>query len=108
MKQYLLPIWRRLWLVALIIFAITFTTFLVSIQMTPVYRATTTLMVNERAPANPAITTRSCVSERLTLHVCRDDVTAAVLAETIRTLGLPMEEEELAKRVSVRPSATRN
>jgi non-specific protein-tyrosine kinase len=104
LKYYVSLVWRWLWLVILCALLGAGTAFTVSYFTTPVYRASTLLLVSQ-ASANrltPSVTSDVLVpSEELARTYSHLIVTRPVLEETIARLGLTMSPEQLKSEVSV-------
>ena len=101
LREYLALFWQWAWLIALVTLISAAGAFLISRQMTPVYQASTTALVNE-APATKS-TDYSAVmaSERLTRTYAEMINKEPVLNEVIGELGLQMGAADLKEMVSV-------
>jgi capsular exopolysaccharide synthesis family protein len=98
LRQYFTVIWRWLWLIVLGTLLAGGTAYLVSRNMTPIYRASTTLLINQAR--NPAITdyTSLITSERLAKTYAELFTKRPVLEEVANRLGVGIEETEEAGR----------
>lgn len=103
LRQYALIIWRWLWLIALCTILAAGTAFVMSRNMTPVYEASATLLINEAQSPNTNEYTAILTSERLARTYAELLKTRPVLDEVIRRLNLDMSTAELADLVSVQP-----
>ena len=106
LRQYFIVIWKWLWLIVLGTLLAGVTAFLMSRNMTPIYRASTTLLINQAR--NPAITdyTSLLTSERLAKTYAELLTKRPVLEEVANRLGVETEEGEggiLPAAIDVRP-----
>ena len=109
LRQYFTVLWRWLWLIVLGTLLAGGTAYLVSRNMTPIYRASTTLLINEAR--NPAITdyTSLITSERLAKTYAELFTKRPILEEVANRLGVEAEETEetngggLPAAISVQP-----
>ncbi len=104
LQRYLNLFWRWLWLMLLMTPLAGGAAYLVSIRMTPIYEASTTLLINQ-APAGSASPDYNAVltAERLARTYAELLVKRPVLEEVVRELSLPITPSALAERVRVRP-----
>ena len=102
-KEYLALFWQWAWLIALAALLAGTAAYFVSRRMTPVYQASTTVLVNE-APANKS-TDYSAVmaSERLTRTYAEMIKKEPALASTIEQLGLQLALDDLQEMITVKP-----
>ena len=103
LRTYIALAWRWAWLLALAAFLAGGSAFFVSKRLTPVYRASTLVLVNE-APANK--TTDYAVlqtSERLARTYVEVMTTRPVLQGVIDRLGLTIDPNDLQEMVSAQP-----
>ncbi|MFQ3633936.1 polysaccharide biosynthesis tyrosine autokinase [Roseiflexus sp.] len=102
--RYLNLLWRWLWLLLLMTFLSGGAAYAVSIRMTPVYEASTTLLINQ-APAGSASPDYNAVltAERLARTYAEMLVKRPVLEEVVHELNLPVTPAALGERVRVRP-----
>ncbi len=104
LRQYAQIVWKWLWLIVLGTVLAGGTAYVVSKRMTPIYRATTTLLINEQR--NPAVLdwTALQTSERLARTYAERFTKRPVLEEVARELGLGWEEsQEFPADISVQP-----
>jgi len=101
LRQYFAVIWRWLWLIVLGTLLAGGTAYIVSRNMTPIYRASTTLLINQAR--NPAMTdyTSLITSERLAKTYAELLTKRPILEEVARKLGL--EGDFLPAGISVQP-----
>ncbi|MCJ7702848.1 MAG: polysaccharide biosynthesis tyrosine autokinase [Anaerolineales bacterium] len=103
LRRYVSLLWRWAWLVILIIVLSGATTYVVSIQMPPVYQASSSLLINE-APGTKATDYSSIItSERLTQTYAKMLVQKPVLTEVITRLDLTMDINNLKQMITVQP-----
>lgn len=104
LQRYLLLLWRWLWLALLLASLAGGAAYLISRQMTPIYEASTTLLINQ-APAGSAAQDYNAVltAERLARTYAELLVKRPVLEEVIAELDAPGDAGDLAERVQVRP-----
>jgi capsular exopolysaccharide synthesis family protein len=107
MKQYLSILWHWAWLICLGVLVAGGTAYIVSKKMTPVYRASIHLLINQ-APGESAGNefTQIQVSERLARTYSELIKKRPVLEETMIRLDLPFDVETFARNISV--SVTRD
>lgn len=106
LRQYFAVIWRWMWLIVLGTLLAGGTAYLVSLNTTPIYRASTTLLINQAR--NPAVTdyTSLLTSERLAKTYAELLTKRPVLEEVASKLGVETretEEEILPASIDVRP-----
>lgn len=94
LRQYFTVLWRWLWLIVLGTLLAGGTAYLVSRNMTPIYRASTTLLINQAR--NPALTdyTSLITSERLAKTYAELLTKRPVLEEVAERLGVEADETE--------------
>jgi len=103
LRHYVALLWHWAWLLALATALSGILAFVISRQLTPVYQAATSVLVNE-APATKATDYSSVLtSERLTQTYSQLLVKQPVLQGVIDRLGLDMTASELARSVTVQP-----
>src|SRR3990172_59439 len=100
-RQYLSIFLRWWWLLVLGTVVAAASAFVVSKLQTPVYEATTTLLVNQAPNNSVADYTSILTSERLARTYSELLTQRPVLEETLKRLGLPLAAEDLAKAVTV-------
>lgn len=101
LKHYVLVVWRWLWLIILAAAIAGGGAFLVSSLSTPIYEASTTLMIREGQKAASIDYNAILISERLARTYSQMLKDTPVLDETIARLGLGISEEALAKMLTV-------
>lgn len=106
LRQYFAVIWKWLWLIVLGTLLASGTAYLVSRNMAPIYRASTTLLINQAR--NPSYTDYSSLitSERLAKTYAELLTKRPVLEEVASRLGLETEETgegTLPADIDVRP-----
>jgi non-specific protein-tyrosine kinase len=92
---------RWYWLLILAAMLAAVTAFLVSKRMTPVYQASTKLLVNEAPTARNADYNSILTSERLARTYSEMLTTNPVIEGVIKDLGLNLEAKELQKSIQV-------
>jgi len=103
LKKYIALFWQWAWLIALAGILAGGAAFIVSQQITPVYEATTTVLVNE-APGSESSDYQSLLaSERLTKTYAEMMTKNPILDEAIQTLNLNMEASNLRGMITVNP-----
>jgi len=97
LRQYFAVIWRWMWLIVLGTVLAGGTAYVVSRNMTPIYRASTTLLINQAR--NPAVTdyTSLLTSERLAKTYAELLTKRPVLEEVAKRLEVETEEMEEAE-----------
>ncbi len=103
LRQYLSLLRQWWWLVLLVMLLAGGAAYALSLQMTPIYRASTTLLINE-APSNKATDYTSIItSERLAKTYSEMMVKRPVLEQVVTRLGITYTADQLAGMVSVKP-----
>ena len=102
LKQYWAIVWRRKWLVILgTILAATVAYWTSSMQV-PIYKASTTLLINEAPEGRTADYTSLLVSERLAQTYAQMFTKRPVLEETSQRLGMDKLDVQMGS-ISVQP-----
>lgn len=102
-RQYLALFWHWLWLILLISLGAGVVSFFVSLQMTPYYDSSTTVLVNQ-APATQATDYSSVLmSKQLTSTYSEMMTTDTVLAEVMNQLGISMPLDDLRQMITITP-----
>lgn len=102
--RYALLLRRWLWLLLLGSILAGTTAFLVSRQMTPIYEASTTLLISQSSNNSAYFDYNSILSsERLTRTYAQLLVKRPVLTTVIDTLGLSQTPEQIARMITVSP-----
>jgi succinoglycan biosynthesis transport protein ExoP len=99
LRQYLFLLRSHLWLLILAAVLAGAVAFGVSNLITPVYRASTTLLIDEAPSVNPSDYNSLLASERRARTYAQLLTEEPVLETTIQRLGLGMDVETLKKRV---------
>ena len=103
LRQYSRIIWRWMWLLVLCAVLAGGAAFLVSRSMTPVYAASTTLLINEAPDAQTSDYTALLMSERLARTYAQMLAQRPVLSAVIEDLELEMDVEDLQGAVEIQP-----
>ena len=101
LKQYALILWRWLWLILLGTVLAAVTAYIVSRVMTPVYAASSTLLINQAPSDKVSDYTAILTSERLARTYSQMLTGVPVLKEAITSLKLNIEPVDLAKQITV-------
>ncbi|MHB1132150.1 MAG: tyrosine-protein kinase domain-containing protein [Chloroflexota bacterium] len=102
LRQYAALVWRWLWLLVLAAVLAGGAAYYVSSQMTPIYRASTTLLVSQaQNPGTPDYNSL-LTGERLARTYGQLLEKRPVLETTIASLALPLSPQKLAEIVEVR------
>jgi succinoglycan biosynthesis transport protein ExoP len=94
LREILQVTWRRLWLILLGTLLISVIVFVVSVNMTPVYQAKVTMMVNQATSTTP-FSTYIGTGEELTLTYSELLKTRPLLEVVIANLGLDLSPDDL-------------
>jgi non-specific protein-tyrosine kinase len=107
LRRYALFLWRWLWLVTLGVALAAGTSYLTSKQMTPIYSASTMLLIS---PSKAVVMDTSVLpnSDRLAATYVEMMVGRPVLEAMINRLGLPTTADALKKGKSITVQAIRN
>lgn len=101
-KRYIDLIWRWVWLIFLGAFVAGGAAFLISKNTTPVYRATSRLLIDEAPGTNSGNAySEILVEQRLAQTYVEIMTTLEVLTETVARLNLPYTTDELARLITV-------
>ena len=98
LRQYFTVLWRWLWLIVLGTLLAGGTAYLVSRNMTPIYRASTTLLINQARSPTVTDYTSLITNERLAKTYAELLTKRPVLEEVANRLGVGIEETEEAGR----------
>ena len=101
LRSYLEIIRRRWWLLVSVPLLSALVAYWVSQSLTPIYQATATMLVNQTQTPGVVLYNDILTSERLTNTFAQLVKRQPVLAETNRTLGLPITEEQLKDKIDV-------
>lgn len=102
-RQYLGLVWQWAWLIVLITLLSGVIAFFVSQQITPVYQASTKLLVNEAPSTKTTDYTSVLASERLTRTYAEMMLTQPILATVSEQLSLGVSSDLLRSSISVEP-----
>ena len=103
LREYFAVLWHWAWLIILVALVAAGGAYYFSSRMTPYYRATTTVLVNE-APGTRSMDMSSvALSERLTSTYSKMIVKEPVLSEVISRLGLSLSTTTLQSMIKVSP-----
>jgi non-specific protein-tyrosine kinase len=100
-RRYFALIWRWWWMIGLATLLAAVTAYLVSQRMTPIYQASTTLLINEASANRTTDYTSILTSERLARTYTEMLSKKPVLQAVIDDLGLNLEVKDLLKMISV-------
>ena len=103
LRQYARILWRWMWLIILCAVLAGAAAFFVSRAMTPVYQATTTLLINQAPDSRSSDYTDLLTSERLASTYSEMLTQRPVLSAVIASLELDMRVESLQGAVDVSP-----
>ena len=102
LRQLISILWRRKWLLMIVTASLASVAFVTSVLMTPVFEASTTLLVNQ-APASQEVDYSAILSsERLALTYAQLLTKRPVLQESLNRLNLTVPLDELEKAIDVR------
>ena len=101
LRHYAAILWRWAWLIALSALLAAGAAFLASRLQTPVYQASTTLLVNQAPDSQSSEYTAILTSERLARTYAELITTRPVLEETVSRLDLNIDLEDLRKAIDV-------
>ena len=100
-KLYARLIWRWSWLIVLCALVAGATAFLVSSNMTPIYQATSRLMINQgNSPGTSSSYSDILVSERVASTYSKLMTSGSTLTEALSRLGIDMPAEDLAAQIT--------
>jgi len=103
LRQYARIIWRWTWLIVLCAVLAGGAAFLVSRSMTPVYAASTSLLINEAPNAQDSDYTALLMSERLARTYSEMLTQRPVLAPVMAQFELELDFEEFKESIEVQP-----
>ena len=103
LRRYLALAWRWAWLMILAAVLSAAAAYLVSKRMTPVYQASTTLLISQATNNQTTDYNSILTSERLASTYAEMITQRPVLEAVIQKLHLPFDAVELGKAVSVQP-----
>ena len=102
-RRYSILIWHWAWLIILATILAAGTAYFVSQRMTPIYQASSTLLVNEAPGTQGTDYSSVMTSQRLTQTYAEMLTKQPVLDEVIDQLSLPMEASDLKRMITVQP-----
>ena len=103
LRQYFSVIWKWLWLIVLGTLLAGGTAYMVSKDVTPVYQASTTLLISEAKTPEMSDYTSLLTSERLAKTYSELLKKRPIMEEVIRRFNLALTPDGLAGMVSVQP-----
>lgn len=103
LRGYLNLIRRWLWLLVLVTLLCGAAAYGVSLRITPIFEAVTTVLINQAPSANTSDYTALVTSERLTQTYAQLMTKQPVLRGVIESQGLVVDVEELEKAITVQP-----
>ncbi|HWQ84425.1 MAG TPA: polysaccharide biosynthesis tyrosine autokinase [Anaerolineales bacterium] len=103
LRRYIGLLWHWAWLLALVTVLAAGAVYLISRSLTPVYEASTTLLINEAQSNQTTDYTAILTSERLARTYAAMMTKQPVLESVMAELGLAMDLEDLEEAVSVQP-----
>ena len=101
-RQYLNLLLQWWWAIALVTIVAAAGAYLYSKRITPVYQATTTLMVNVSRSGSPVDYYSIATSEQLAQSYSQLITKRPVMEEVVRQLNLPMSPESLARSITAK------
>lgn len=101
LRHYIGLVWRWIWLLILATLLAGVSAFFVSKRMTPIYSASTTLLINEAPSTKSTDYSSILTSERLAQTYSEMMTKAPVLESVITNLGLNIEVKDLQDMVTV-------
>jgi non-specific protein-tyrosine kinase len=101
--RYFNIIWRRFWIIALSTILFGVSVYLISKQMTPIYQATTTVLINEAPATKTTDYTAIVTSERLAQTYAQLMSKQPVLERVISELQLQLTPAQLKERIFIQP-----
>ena len=103
LRRYAGLLWHWAWLIVLSVILAAGAAFLVSRQMTPIYRASATMLVNQAPSSRSTEYAALLTSERLAETYAQMLTTQPILDGVVETLELNIEGNDLKAYVSVQP-----
>lgn len=101
LRHYIGLVWRWVWLLILATILAGVSAYFVSKRMTPVYQASTTLLINEAPSTKTTDYSSILTSERLAQTYSEMLTKSPVLESVITNLGLILEVKDLQKMITV-------
>ncbi len=103
LRRYIGLLWHWAWLLVLVTVLAAGAAYLISQRLTPVYEASTTLLINEAQSNQTTDYTAILTSERLARTYAAMMTKKPVLEAVMAELGLTMDLKDLEEAVSVQP-----
>ena len=103
LRQYAYLLWQWAWLIALAALLAAGGAYLFSKQETPIYQATTTIMVNAASTTQTTDYSSVMTSQNLTATYAQMITNQPVLDEVVRRLNLDLSSEDIQDAVAVQP-----
>lgn len=100
-REYIALFWQWAWVIALVTVLAAAGAYFFSQRITPVYQASTTVLVNEAPSSTSSDYSSLLASERLTGTYTQMFTNSPVLNETIEELGLTMSPTQLRNMITV-------
>jgi non-specific protein-tyrosine kinase len=101
LKQYAMLVWRWAWLIVLAIVLAAGAAYITSQMQTPVYQATTTILIDQAPDVRTADYTSVILSERLAMTYVELITKRPVLEEVVERLDLDIEADALKGTITV-------
>jgi len=102
LKKYFFLLWDNLWLILLVMILAAGAANILSIRMTPVYEATTTLLIDVPAYYSTEISAIYAAEEKTSTY-SKILTKSSVLTETIKRLGMIISTSQLEEMITVEP-----
>jgi len=102
-REYLALLWHWAWLIALVTLIAGAAAYYYSSRLTPYYKATTTVLVNEARGTQSMDISSVALSERLTSTYSEMIIKEPVLTQVIDRLGLSLSSGTLRGMITVKP-----
>lgn len=102
-REYLALLWHWAWLIALVTLIAGAAAYYYSSRLTPYYKATTTVLVNEARGTQSMDISSVALSERLTSTYSEMIIKEPVLTQVIERLGLSLTSGTLRGMITVKP-----
>lgn len=103
LRQYVALFRQWWWLVVLVMALAGGAAYVVSSQMTPIYRASTTLLINQAPSSQVTDYTTIITSERIARTYAEMLTKRPVLEQTLKRMGIEMPLDEFSKMITVSP-----
>ncbi len=103
LRRYIGMLWHWAWLIILAVLLAGGAAFLVSRQMTPVYQATATMLINQAPSSNSSEYAALLTSQRLAETYAQMLKTQPIMDGVVERLGLNINGQKLKNYLSVQP-----